>query len=112
MYQEHDGNAVPVTGRMFITLCPGFTDRFTLPAKGFENKDLTFEKYTLLMERNFLLKNYSYKGQGQANSIDYPGLRIIVAGLGTPNGNSTVTTFCRLKFLDSNAIRMPPAMTS
>ncbi len=48
----------------FLTFCPIFTDSLVFPAKGFENKDLTFEKYTLMQERNFLLKNYSYSGYG------------------------------------------------
>ncbi len=46
----------------FITLCPFYEDSFLRPIQGFENQQLTFEKYTLTMERNFLLKNFTYKG--------------------------------------------------
>ena len=58
LLQEEPANLKPP----YITLCPVYHDQIFLPILGFENKELTFEKYTLMQERNFLLKNFTYKG--------------------------------------------------
>ncbi len=91
----------------FLTFCPIFADSLVFPAKGFENKDLTFEKYTLMQERNFLLKNYSYSGYGYSYLSNYATcFSSDVTEHGAQNGSFTATTFFRRKNMVSNAIRI------
>ncbi len=60
VYQEQETSIVQ--NPPHITLCPAYQDRILLPVSGYEDKELTFEKYTLMQERSFLLKNYQYQG--------------------------------------------------
>ncbi len=59
---QENYDQAPALSPPFLTLCPIFNDWMLQPAAGFENRELTFEKYTLLQERNFLAINFSYKG--------------------------------------------------
>ncbi len=45
-----------------LTFCPEFVTDLFVPAKGFIQSEMTFEKYLSTMARNFLSRSFPYKG--------------------------------------------------
>ncbi len=48
-----------------MTICPTYSDYAYLPAKGYPKTELNFLKFSILMNKNFLLKQFPYKGYVQ-----------------------------------------------
>ncbi len=56
--------APPVEGDLLpkLTICPTYTDSLYRPAKGITAMETNFIKFSFLRDKNFLDKNYTYKG--------------------------------------------------
>ncbi len=53
----------------YTTICPTYTDSLYFAAKGIDKTELGFLKFSLVQNKNFLMKDFPYQGQDKIMHI-------------------------------------------